>query len=327
LPAALAAAFLAACSGNGLTGGQSALPGSSLQSQSHSLAQLERTGIAPKFLSTLHALTPVSPAKKKKGGLTELNVTDASLGEVIEFSNKYANTGTISDSGPDGDWIDSKGNLYVANYSSLNVTEYSKADSLTFTYSTSLTDPVDAAPDKSGNVYVANYGSTGAALVEYAQGSNTVKNSCNTGLNNEGVAVDSHGNVFLSGNNPNTGVGTLLEYKGGISGCSATTLGATVSFAGGLQIDNKGELVADDQLGGIDIIPSPYSSISKTITVSGAGDYFHDALDKKNSLLFQADPSKSSVYVLKFPAGTLIKTLGSGNGLSLPYGVATYPYQ
>jgi hypothetical protein len=31
------------------------------------------------------------------------------------------------------------------------------------------------------------------------------------------------------------------------------------------------------------------------------------------------------VLVVKYPSGTLVTTLGSGNGLSDPAGVATYP--
>ncbi len=325
LPAALAsAALLAACSGNG-SGTQSALPGSTMQSQSHVLSMAARSGIAPQFLSILHAATPAR--HRKHQGLRELVVSDAGLGELVEFNNKYVETGDIVDSGPDGDWVDNKQNAYAANYASIDATEYSKTGSLLATYSTSLTDPVDVTTDVHQNVYVANYGSSGAAVVEYPQGSNTPNNTCNTGLNNEGIAVDNKGDVFLSGNNPNTGSGQLLEYKGGLSGCNATTLGATVSFAGGIQIDNKGELIACDQLAGVDIIPSPYTTISKTITVSGGSDYFHDALDQKNKTLFIADAGTGEVYIVTFPGGTLTKTLNSSNGLSLPYGVASYPFE
>jgi hypothetical protein len=324
LPAALAsAALLAACSGNG-SGTQSALPGNTMQSQSHVLSMAERSGIAPKFLSSLHAVTPAR--HRRRHGLKEIVVSDASLGELVIFNKSYSETGTITDSGPDGDWVDRGGNSYAANYATLTATEYNKGGTLLSTYSTSLTDPVDVATDHAGNVYVANYGSSGAAIVEYPQGSNTPNNTCNTGLNNEGVAIDSKGDVFLSGNNPNTGSGQLLEYKGGLSGCSPTTLGATVSFAGGLQLDSKGDLVACDQLAGIDIIPAPYTTISQTITVTGGSDYFHDALDYKNSLLFIADPSTDNVDVVKFPSGTLVTQINSSKGLSLPYGVATYPF-
>jgi hypothetical protein len=316
LPAALAsAALLAACSGNGLSGSQSALPGNTMQSQSHVLSMAARSGMAPQFLSIQHPIVP-DKHKKHKGALKELAVTDNVLSEVLLFNNKYVETGTIADSFPDGDFIDAKDNLYVANYGSIDVTEYNKAGSLIDTYSSGLTDPVDAATDTKGNIFVPNYGSTGAAVVEYAQGNTTPINSCNTGLNNEGVAVDSKGNVFLSGNNPNTGLGALIEYKGGLSG-----------FAGGLQLDNKGDLVACDQLVGVDIIPAPYSSVSKTITVSGALSYFHDALDQKNKTLFIADQAGDHLDVVSNPSGTLLKQLGSSNGLSQPFGVATYPFE
>ena len=43
--------------------------------------------------------------------------------------------------------------------------------------------------------------------------------------------------------------------------------------------------------------------------------------------MFVADLSAADVVVDKYPSGTLVTTLGSANGLSVPSGVATFPYQ
>jgi hypothetical protein len=61
-------------------------------------------------------------------------------------------------------------------------------------------------------------------------------------------------------------------------------------------------------------------------TVSGGSDYFHDALTGDNKLLFIADPNAAVVDVVDYPSGTLVTQLNSSDGLSSPFGVATYPF-
>jgi len=206
----------------------------------------------------------------------------------------------------------------------VNVTEYNSSNSLSFTYSTNLGDPVGVTTDNHGNVFVADYGfGSSGPVVEYPQGSNTPSNTCSSGLANEGIAVDKSGNVFVSGNNPNTGQGNIIEYSGGLSGCSPTTLGVTLGFAGGLLLDKHKNLVACDQFVGVDIIKPPYTSVASTI--GGASDPFHIALDKKQKTIFIADVGSAVVLVDKYPSGTPVTTLGAANGLSDPAGVAAYP--
>lgn len=321
-------ALLAACSTNGLSGSPPALS-STIQVQTQSgLSGFARPGIALPFPSNPHVAIPARQVTKD--GLAELNVADRGFNEVLEFNKSYKSMGTISDSGPDGDWIDAKDNLYVTNFSRGNVTvnEYNKADKLIFTYTDRLTEPIDVTTDTKGNVIVANFvgyhGHVGTVVV-YPQGKNTASVTCNTGLANEGVAVDSKGDVFVTGYSASSG--EIIEYKGGLtSPCSATTLAPTLSAPTGIQVDKEDDLVVCDQHAGVDIIPTPYASISKTITVAGGSDYFHDALTGDNKLLFIADPNAGVVDVVDYPSGTLVKQLNSSNGLSSPFGVATYPF-
>lgn len=306
-------ALLAACSSSGISGSPSALPSTTQVQTQSGLSGLAGPGIA-------------SPLR----GLVELSVADRGLNEVLEFNKTYKSMGTISDSGPDGDWIDAQDNLYVANYSRNNVTvnEYNKAGTLIFTYSDGLTEPVAVTTDTKGNVIVANmlgyHGRVGTVVV-YPQGKNTASVTCNTGLENEGVALDSKGDVFVTGYS--AGSGEIVEYKGGLTNqCSATTLAPTLSNPAGIQVDKEDDLVVCDQRAGVDIIPPPYASVRKTITVSGGSDYLHDALTADNKLLFIADPNAGAVDVVDYPSGTLVKQLNSSNGLSSPFGVATYPF-
>jgi len=304
--------LLAACSGYGSPGMLSTLPESAAQK-----------------LSVVNAASPDHHRRHRP--LKELVIADPILGELMIFDDTYHQTGSISVPVPVGAWVDASENAYAASPSfgsGVSVTEYNKAGSLIFTYNnTSVTDPINVATDTKGNVYVASSGTSGASVVEYPQSSNIPINSCYTGLNNSGIAVDGKGDVFVSGDNPSTNAGELVEYKQGLSGCKITLLGAVLGSAGGLQLDNKGDLVACDQSVGVDIIPPPYSSISKTITVSGASDYHADALNARSTKLFVVDSGVDEVYVLSYPGGSLLKTLGPSNGLYRPSGIATYPFE
>jgi hypothetical protein len=193
----------------------------------------------------------------------------------------------------------------------------------TFTYSAKLIDPVAVTTDAKRHVFVADYddGGSSGTIPEYAQKSNKVAKQCLVGGAAEGVAVDKNGNVFAS-YNASTG-GALVEFKGGLTGCTGTNLGISLKEAGGLVLDNNSDLVACDQLLlAIDIIEPPYSSVSSTIT--GFIDPFHVALNATNTLVFVADVAAKEVVVDKYPTGSSYAKLGSSRGLSDPAGVAAH---
>jgi hypothetical protein len=318
--------LLAGCAGgSGTTPGSASLP-SETQSAVRPAAQ-HQTGVAPQFLNLIHFGNTVLNVRPAKGGIPkELAVSDFGTNAVEILNSSYALTSTITTgiTSADGDALDSKGNLYVANYEGPNVVEYAKGGtSPSFTYSAGLVNPIDVAIDSKDNLYVADHGlGNPSSVFEYAQGSNTIVNQCSPGGPLEGVIVDPQGDVFISYAN-SSGVGALAEYKGGLAGCNETILKPTLEAGGGLAFDKKGNLLACDQIVGVDIIPPPYTSISSTIT--GFSDTFHIALNKKGNLLYVADPGNADVAVVSYPSGTLITTLGAANGLSDPAGVAAYP--
>jgi len=282
-----------------------------------------RTGIDPKFPLKAH-LAPAAILPPTNSAYKELAVADVGSGAVEILGPSFHTKSTITSGldGPDGDWIDTSKNLYVANYEGIDVQEYAAGSTTpTFTYSAGLVDPIEVTTDKAANVYVGDF--EGAFVAEYAQGSNTMSNECSPGGLVEGIAVDSSSNVFVSYYNENTGSGSLVEYVGGLKGCSATALAPTFLFPGGMTFAKDGTtLLAADQEAGVDVIPKPYTSITATIT--GASDTFHIAVTKYNHLLFITDPGNADVYVANYPSGTEYTTLGSANGLVDPYGVATY---
>jgi sugar lactone lactonase YvrE len=283
-----------------------------------------KTAETPSYTRSLSAPSTVSPFR--------LAVSDSGANSVELFNHQYSKIETITNgiNVPRGDYYDDDGNLYVANTGGINVTEYNSSGQLIYTYSTGLINAVNAVTtDSKGNVYVTDrgYGSQygNGAVVEYPQGSNTPAASCSTGLVTEGVVVDSAGDVFVSANTTSQ-QGSILEYVGGLSGCSSKTLPAKIlTIAGGLQLDRKNNLVACDQFFGVAIIPPPYNKVKRTII----NQYMHDAnnlaLNRKGDQLFVADINESDIWIYDYPSGKLVTALNESYGFLNPEGVAVYP--
>ena len=136
---------------------------------------------------------------------------------------------------PEGIALDSSANIYVVNFpdtSAYSVTVYSAgsdgnvAPSATIAgAATGLSGPIGIALDSRANIYVANatggLGKSGSVTI-YPAGSNgdvtpsaTIVGSTNTELNEpDGIAVDSHGNIYVS----NRGSSSITVYSAGSNG-------------------------------------------------------------------------------------------------------------
>ncbi len=268
------------------------------------------------------------PARTNRSAKIErdLFVSDGSGSVAVLANRSHKNVGQITDglNGADGVWVDNAGNLYVANYKGAAVTEYAPGTSSPKrTYSSDLVDPIGVTTDRSGSVYVADFNDFAdpGYLYEYAQCSNTVKKRYTVILGPTGVAVDRRGDIFVMA--WAEGYGYLLEFKRGRS--TPTALGATVNVPGGLVIDAKGNLIADDQgaapyePGSIDVIAPPYYQTSVPL-IQGIGDPYHVALNKQQNRLFSANVSAGTVTIYSYPAGTLLETMGPAQELTSVYG-------
>jgi hypothetical protein len=314
--AALAAAFA--------TGAVAFLAGCGVGSQGSTSALPARSDVAEQFLKTLSVGLRM-PAARPGAAKSPKEIAVASDGyiQAVEILNSaYQHVATITKgiNEPLGEFYDGKGNLYVANVYGHNVTEYNRKRKLTFTYSAQLSGPEGVTVDASGNVYAADFH---GAVVEYPQRSNTPIASCASSLENEGIALDeATGDVFVVG--PNSSGSGIVEYKGGLSGCHATTLSVALNgFASGLQIDKKHNLVTGDfYTATVDIIAPPYTSITSTIE---AGDPDNVALSKSNQLIFIDRYVAGDILVDDYPSGTYVTTLNSGNGILNAGAVATFP--
>ncbi|MBV8345043.1 MAG: hypothetical protein JO190_08650 [Candidatus Eremiobacteraeota bacterium] len=318
--AAAAVVLFAGCSGGsqGSNAGASAVPAAY-----HGLpGYLLPTGNDARFtgesrLSSRFFSPQLVPDRKKKRIEKDFFISDTGSNVFVFKNSTYTKVGDITSglSDTDGVWVDKLGNVYVANVTGPNVTEYKKgAGSPICTYSSGLSDPIGVTADNSGNVYVADFG--GNAVREYAQCSNSVKTSISINLP-EGVAVDARGDLFVSyfGNNG----GNFEEFTNG----TGTVLGASISTPAGLILDKNGNLIADDQSGNIDLIKPPYSSA--TVLVSGLSDPFRCALNKAETLLFNANHGSATVTVYSYPSMTLVHTITTSDGIDGAEGVGESP--
>jgi hypothetical protein len=239
-----------------------------------------------------------------------LYVANGNAVEILKNRN-WKEIGTITDGleDPFRGWVDAKGNLYEANISSPEVTEYAPGThALSFTYSNGMGEAVDVATDRTGNVYEADQ--VLSTINEYPQGSNTIEASCGPGAVVESVAVDGKGYVFVAYQNDPIG-GQIVEYKNGLRDCSPTVLGVTFEFIGGIALDAKNDLIVCDQgARQVDIVKPPYKTISGTFG-RGLPDPITVRINKKNDLAYVSDEALGQVIVLKYPSGLSVKVLNS----------------
>jgi hypothetical protein len=276
-------------------------------------------------------LSRVIPAHANRGGLLRAKAigtlyvnsgVSRSNAVVLLRNGTWKEIGTITDGigNPIRNWIDAKGNLYVADTGQVAITEYAPgASSPSFSYNEGVEEPVDVATDSAGNVYEADQLSE--FVNEYPQENNTIVASC--AINNsivEAVAVDGKSDVFVAYNeNKPYGQGRIVEYTGGLTGCHATLLGVTFTFVGSIALDNVNHLIVcdDSNADRVDIVKPPYQKISGTLG-SGYSMPFTVRINKRNDRAYVTDEGLEEVFILKYPTGKPIAVLGSNEGLSTP---------
>ncbi len=189
--------------------------------------------------------------------------------------------------------------------------------------------PTDVAVDnKSGRVYVTWYpptGSGGGGIIVYDRGSiyptRLLANSAIIG--SSGVAVDSLGNVFLSGQNTAT---NIVEFPGGRQNGSTVLSPPGLNYPFGLEFDRNNNLIVSN-LGNntITVYAPPYSA-APTLTIPAKGFTFHCKLDKPNVNLYCSDYTNSSVDVYAYPSGTYEYSITNGlKQANVVFGIAVDP--
>ncbi|MBV9699255.1 MAG: hypothetical protein JO078_03920 [Candidatus Eremiobacteraeota bacterium] len=283
---------------------------------------LSRLGVSPRALAALGPVEPATTSPPTTQGTKDLYVNDLGYNAVEILTNdRWKIVGSITKAidEPDANWVDSKGNLYVTDpagdpNNGPAVTEYDKNGALVYRYNYNSYYPVGVTTDLHENVYIVDLGS---GINEFAQRTNSPLFYCYPGFV-EGVAVDKKGDVFVDFNATSHGEGGIVEYRGGLAGCTATALSVKLSFAGGMALDDKNDLVVCDQdARTVDVIAPPYTAVSRMLG-SGYSDPLHVSINQTNDRAYVADVGAWNVRVLSYPTGSKIATLDYKQGLSLP---------
>ncbi len=311
----------------------------------------------PSSTNTQSVSAPLSrAAAAAHAPYTYLYVTDPRVGKLQVLDPSYDVVETITNglSDPVGDFVDAKGDLYVANENNCsggNVVEYAPGGtSPRFTYTNGLVCPLYVGADSGGHVFVFDYGN-GNKLVEFPQGKNKPIKSwstCNSGYYAfcypTGLAVGPSSTVFL------TMYGAIhgsLSYNWVVDEVfdklSNTQLYVTgyVGPAGGCVLDkNRNILVGANPVPkgggarpatgtwGIVKTKYPYGGSDNTpVNLHYVGLSFVSelALSADQKTLYVADYGGSTLTVLTYPKGNFVTSLGSANGLTDPDGVALGP--
>lgn len=233
--------------------------------------------------------------------------------------------------------VDNAGNLYVADVVHEEVQVFHRGSTSAFEILNVHGYPYGEGVDNSGNVYVA-VGVTGSQqgfVGIYPPGATEPSSTLvdpSRGFSPVGVALDSHGNVFVSYDvTINTPPGGIDEFKAGKT--TPTNLGITVpKGVGWLTVDLSGNLIVPG--GGVRVYPPGSKKPSLTF---GEGMKFSPtqvALNKAGSQVYVGEnganaPVLNSARVYTYPGGQLVNTitnqLPSGNPIDGVLGIAVDP--
>ena len=253
-----------------------------------------------------------------------LYVSDYTSSVVLIYKQGDTGAGPIGEiamgvSDPEGIAVDNMGTLYVTNDGNNTITEYpAGSSSPSVTLSTDISSPLDVSVDSHRNVYVTE--SSASMILEFKPGSTSP--NVTVSLEHPSVATNSKYDLFVTHNQGSTG---LVDRCKPLS-TKCTDRGISVSFAQGIAIDLKGNLLVGSVFGAvIDIYAPGQTSPFRTIPVTNEQPA-KLALNTNDTTLYMADPANFAVRLFDYASGnqTSSFTFGSADELE---GVALFPGQ
>ena len=270
-------------------------------------------------------------------GLSDLDIADYGVGSIVLLKNSdYSRQSKITAgiNGSNDVALDGSGNLFVANASGVNVTEYAPGTkSPSFTYSAGMVEPLFVTIGVNGNLYEVDSGNSGGVgnndgfINEYRPKGHALVNSCQTGTHPMGIAVDSKGHIFVAVNSKSTR-GRIIEYTAGLKGCAPTMLGVRLGFAAGIALDANANLIAADyDRTEVDVIAPPYTNVTKRLAANGKlNQPYWVSINGANTKVFVTDFFNGAVLVLDYETGNLVHWLGYfDSGVTVAAGTADGP--
>ncbi len=236
------------------------------------------------------------------------------------YEPEYAITKGLAN--PQGLWLDSQSNLYVANYLLQNkkyadtISEYANGGKKPkCTYDTGSDAIVGVTTDSKGNVYTADDSSIAPGISEFAQCGKAIQ-FFKTPHPATGLAFDSHGNLLVAMVLPHY-KSEFVEFLKGSS--KATPLKLETGVTDGIALDARDNLVVPDVVKNVIHVSAPPYETSTTFAKGVTGAAFV-ALNHDESLLFCS--GYAYVWVFDYPSGTYVTKI---TGLGDPKGVADAP--
>ena len=287
------------------------------------------------------AVHPFVNVKAIEAAGTKIFVSDAADNVVNIYNTKGKQLAQLTGfSQPQGLATDLKGNLYVADTNNSQILVYAP--------------PYTKAPKK-----LADPGYYPAGVAVLTIGTTTyvgVSNICSAPSCTQGgfivykngkskgafqssaiyrayfLGFDAKGNLYASGQDSNFN-GVYGEVAGAIKNkqvFTADTIGNSIVFPGGVQVNLKGKIAIDDQSGAAIYTYNPpkggtFGSPIATTPLTGAGDTVTYAFSSTDKDVWTADAANGVSYEFKYSAGGSPVTTISVGGQ--PIGVAVVPAQ
>jgi hypothetical protein len=324
--------LLAACSGGGTTSSPASVPGVPQSAQARQASSASRMTVPPtgrvglpaNFRGSLFAVKEKSPGwlsayAKSSGAKIYVSDFDANAVYIYNAYNPGSPVGTIT-SGLDeplGNFVDSSGNLYVANLGTNTVTVYPQGQtSPTQTYSSGLAGPIGVVVGSDGTVYVPEF--EAGEVVEYDSGQTTPSRTISIS-EPEGVALDPQNNLFVSYSNASTGQGAVEEFAP--KATAGKDLGISVQFPGDIKLGKlHSDIILEDQIAETVNFYHPRSTTPYGSIAAGV-DTYKLALNASETFLYIGDFSNSvPIYQKKasgLSEGTITTDLEASSGVSL----------
>lgn len=335
LSTAVAAGLLAGCAGNS-TGSNSSLPNPIAGAQVHGVGAAGFRGVPvsavpQKFLKThRHGLfgKAAPPAAIRAIYVSEFGSTGLWGFPKNNSGNGPSTCEITSTTSVNGFGVDNTGSLMIPDaFSGVNVYDNSQ---MCGTQIGTITDPFGQASDASsvdavnGNIAVANIfdnsGGPGSLSV-----CTLSSGTCSTNLTNSnitemgGVVIASNGDCWADG--INSGDVAVLVYFQGCAGAGVVATGFSNGFYGGIDLDNKGNLVTISLLNSSFGLPSQvkvYSGCNPACTLlstsSLAGESIFGHLGRQNGRFVTTDLENASTEVYTYSATAGLTLLYSFTG-------------
>jgi len=334
----VAAGLLAGCAGNMTSMGPSAPTSTGTQSQivnGHYIPHFS------KFASLIPGMRPTPPMMRlprghrgPKGGSGGIYVSEFYGTGIWGYPHKNTGNGpaTCNLSGisyPNGIAVDGKGNLIDPDGGSRSIIVFNgpgMCGTIGGTISDGYGQPSDAssADALNGKIVVGNiFDNSGAGSISVC----TVSGGCTSNLTNPnmyevaGVAMDNSGNCWADAIN-SAGTATLT-YFAGCTGSGQAATGFTNAYFGGLDIDNKGNLVT---ISAFDSKMYVYKGCNPSCSLVGGpfsmqGEAVFGHLNRQSMTFAAGDFSVGQVDVYYYSPTALTYWYSFNNGLGASYDV------